>query len=125
MPGRPHILLYSPDIDLCASLLMYFKESYSITVTSQFHFITGILNSLKFDLLFLDHEPTVNMSDEIDYIHKTFPELKVIMTYVFKNGTHTLEEGIKDKVNAIFYKPFDLQEVSKRIDNLLKKAVEN
>ena len=46
-------------------------------------------------------------------------DIPLILTYVFNNRIKESENRIKNFVNEIFYKPFDLNEITARIPALI------
>jgi len=110
------ILIFSPDSSLCASLMMYFNDKYNVTATTKFDDIPGIIKSTKFNLVILDSQPDKKTSDLIKAISSKHPDLPIIITYVFSSKYAEIENGLKNHVAAVFYKPIDLADVSERID---------
>ncbi|HPI38342.1 MAG TPA: hypothetical protein PK397_10390 [Ignavibacteriaceae bacterium] len=110
------ILIFSPDSSLCASLMMYFNDKYNVTATTKFDDIIGIIKSTKFDLIIMDSEPDKKTAGLIDGVAEKYPDLPIILTYVYTSKYAEIENGLKEHVAAVFYKPIDLADVSERID---------
>lgn len=117
------ILFFSPDLNLCASLLMFFNEKYSVTTTTDLNTLEHILNNLSFDLLVIDAEPTEHVAAICKKINAENKGLPVILTYVYTIKYKEREADLRPFVEAIFYKPIDLFEVSQKIDRLLYQFI--
>ena len=112
-------LFYSPDLNLCVSLLMFFNDKYSVTTTTDLDTLENIIRSSSFDLLVIDAEP----NDKIEKLCKKLKEsdlhIPIILTYVYTIKYRDKESLLKNFIDAIFYKPIDLFEVSQKIDRLM------
>jgi len=71
------------------------------------------------DLVIMDTEPDSNLLIKCEQFKKCKSEIPLILTYVFNNRVKEPEGKIKKFVNEIFYKPFDLNEISAKIPALL------
>lgn len=118
------ILFYSPDLNLCASLLMFFNEKYLVTTTTDFTTFEGILASTSFDLLVIDSEPTDSLVELCNKLQQSNLHAPIILTYVFTIKFSDKEALLKNTTDAIFYKPIDLFEVSQKIDRLMLQHAE-
>jgi DNA-binding response OmpR family regulator len=118
------ILFYSPDLNLCASLLMFFNEKYAVTTTTDLSVLENIFNSTHFDLLVIDSEPTDAIIDLCKTVQEKHPNTSVISTYVYTNKFCDKESVLKNFVDIIFYKPIDLFEVSQKIDRMMFQTAE-
>jgi hypothetical protein len=70
----------------------------------------------------MDTEPDVDLLTKCEKFKKCKSEVPLILTYVFNNRVKESEIKIKKFVNEIFYKPFDLNEISSKIPSLLIDA---
>lgn len=113
-----NIAFYSTDFNMCVSLLMYLQNRYNITATTDLSVLKNIVHTSDFDLIILDTEPSVKIEDFCKEI-KTEINIPVILTYVYKNQLKDLDFTIRKYVNSIFYKPFDLNEVSMKLSALV------
>ncbi len=113
------ILFFSPDLNLCASLLMYFGDKYSVTTTTNIDLIEPILEKLAFDLLVIDGEPDDQVVELCKKMQVQRPHFRVILTYVYTTKFKDREAAIKNYIEAVFYKPIDLYEVAQKIERLM------
>lgn len=114
-----NILFFSPDLNLCTSLLMFFNDKYAVTTTTDFTSLNSIVKSTSFDLIIIDSEPDIKIENLCKQISDSPNPVPIILTYVYTSKLKQIEEKIKKYVTAIFYKPFDIFEVSKKIESIL------
>ena len=103
---------------MCVSLLMYLQNRYNITATTDLDVLKNVIHTSEFDLVILDTEPSVKIEDFCKEI-KNEIKIRVILTYVYKNQLKDFDFKIRKYVNTIFYKPFDLNEVSMKLSALV------
>lgn len=117
-----NIVIYSPDFSLCYSLLMYLQTQYKVVATTDMEVVSSLVCSGSADLVIMDTEPDVDLLSKCEQFKKCKSEVPLILTYVFNNRIKESEVKIKKFVNEIFYKPFDLNEISSKIPALLPTA---
>lgn len=117
-----NILFYSPDLNLLSNLMMYFNDRYSVTTTTNLSTLSRIVSSKEFDLLILDAEPTEKVERICEEIKTSENPVPVILTYVFTSQLKNMDHRIRRVIDAIFYKPIDLKEVTDKISNMLAPA---
>jgi len=114
-----NIVIYSPDFSLCYSLLMYLQTQYKVVATTDIEVVQSLICSRSADLVILDTEPNADIQKKCQKFKECRSEVPLILTYVFNNRIKESEGLIKKFVNEIFYKPFDLNEISSRIPFLI------
>jgi DNA-binding response OmpR family regulator len=97
---------------------MYLQNRYNITATTDLEVLKNVIHTSEFDLVILDTEPSVKIEDFCKKI-KCEIKIPVILTYVYKNQLKDFDFNIRKYVNTIFYKPFDLNEVSMKLSALV------
>jgi len=117
-----NIVIYSPDFSLCYSLLMYLQTQYKVVATTDMEVVSSLICSGSADLVIMDTEPDANVIVKCEQFKKCKSEVPLILTYVFNDRVKESEGKIKKFINEIFYKPFDLNEISLRIPSLLTGA---
>jgi DNA-binding response OmpR family regulator len=113
-----NIIFYSPDFSMCYSLLMYLQDRYKVTTTTDLDVLKAVVNTSAFDLIIMDSEP----SPEVELFCKEVKEATntpVILTYVYKRQIESFDSKIRPYVSSVFYKPFDLNEVSMKLSALM------
>lgn len=117
-----NIVIYSPDFSLCYSLLMYLQTQYKVVATTDLDVVSSLVCSDSADLVIMDTEPTAEVQIKCEQFKKCRADVPLILTYVYNNKVRESENRIKKFVNEIFYKPFDLNEISLKIPSLLLTA---
>jgi DNA-binding response OmpR family regulator len=117
--GKKTILIYSPDLNFCFSLSMLFQDRYNVVTTTSAAMLETFVTSYAPSLLILDASPTEKMLERLRAVKHVSATLPIIMLYVFSPKESSLEKDVRSEVDAVFYKPFDLSAVSKRISELL------
>ncbi|UCH65688.1 MAG: hypothetical protein JSW63_00710 [Ignavibacterium sp.] len=120
-----NILFYSPDFNLCYSLLVYLQDKYNVTVSTDFHLLKSLTKSNNFDLLIIDSEPDSKIEQLCTELDECSSRLKVILTYVYDKKMNAAEKRIRKYISTILYKPFDLTEISKSFPDILKQSETN
>ena len=101
---------------MCYSILMYLQDKYKISVTNDIELLKSLVESA--DILMLDIEPSGRVEELFREIKSIAPGITIILTYVYKPQGKELETAIRNYVDLIFYKPFDLNEVSAKLSML-------
>lgn len=117
-----NVVIYSPDFSLCYSFLMYLQTQYKVVATTDLDVVSSLISSNSADLVIMDTEPTAEVQIKCEQFKKCRADVPLILTYVFNNKVKESENRIKRFVNEIFYKPFDLNEISLKIPSLLPTA---
>lgn len=114
-----NVVFYSPDFNMCYSFLMYLQDIYNVTTTTDLQVLDVLVSKSEVDLAIIDAEPSPKIEalcKNINYIKEGLP---VILTYVFKDQIKEYESNIRNYVSSIFYKPFDLNEISIKLSTLM------
>lgn len=113
-----NVIFYSPDFSMCYSLLMYLQDNYRVTTTTDIDVLNEIIDNAVFDLVILDAEPSKKVVEFCKKVNDINSKTPLVLTYVFNNRAKDLESNIRQYVKTIFYKPFDLSEVSIKLSSL-------
>jgi DNA-binding response OmpR family regulator len=113
-----NIIFYSPDFSMCYSLLIFLQDRYKVTTTTDLNVLRSVVNSSPFDLIIMDSEPSPEIEELCKEI-KTTANTPVILTYVYKRQIEKFDNEIRPYVSSVFYKPFDLNEVSVKLSTLM------
>ncbi len=100
------------------SLLMFLQNIYSVTTTTSLDVLKSITLNSKFDLIILDTEPSAEIEAYLKEVKAKF-QTPFVLTYVYKDKFKQFENEIRKYVNSIFYKPYDLNEVSSTLSTLV------
>lgn len=117
--GRKTILIVSPDQNFCLSLSMLFGDRYRVLTASGLSVLQEGVEGRGIDLILVDEEPSRRMVDRIDAFRHLNPSLPIIILYVYSPKDVDLDSDLRKAVDSVFYKPFEIVTVSKRVDDLL------
>ena len=98
---------------------MFLQNHYKVVATTSLDAVTAMIRNSSADLVILDSEPNETIESLITEVKNISCETPIILTYVYNSKLSKVENKIKPSVKEIFYKPFDLNEISSRIPNLL------
>ncbi len=110
-----NVLLYSTDFSMCLSLLMYLQNNFNITTTTDLSVLGNLAKMQGFDIIIMDAEPNKKIEIFCENLRANNAEIPLIFTYVYHNNTKDFDVSIRKFANSIFYKPFDINEVSKKV----------
>lgn len=113
------VLFYSPDFSLCYSLLIYLQDKYNVTSSTDFNVLHSLAKNNDFDLFIIDSEPNLKLENLCSAIKQSSPNLKIVLTYVYSKKTSAAEKRIKSYISTVFYKPFDLTDITKTIPAII------
>lgn len=114
-----NVVFYSPDFNMCYSFLMYLQDIYNVTTTTDLKVLEILVSKSDIDLVIIDDEPSKKIEALCKNIRFSNAALPVILTYVFKDQIKEVEADIRQYVSSIFYKPFDLNEISMKLSALM------
>ena len=119
-PGeKKTILIYSPDLNFCFSLSTLFQDRYNVITTTNPGMLQTSVRHYPADLLIEDAPPSDAILQQLDGLRRFSKNLPIIMLYVYDPKGIQWEPRIRDCVDSVFYKPFDIALLSRRIDELL------
>lgn len=113
------ILIYSPDLNFCFSLSMLFQNKFNVITTTNPSTLESFAMHYSANLLIVDASPSAKMREQLHSLRELNQDLPVIMLYVYSAKEALLDADVRQEVDSVFYKPFDLTAVSKRINDLL------
>jgi DNA-binding response OmpR family regulator len=118
-PKKKSILIYSPDVIFCFSLSALFQNRYNVSTTTIMSMVETFVANCSADLVIIDAVPSARMIERIESMREGGKHIPIIMLYVYSGKDVQLDEKVRKHVDAIFYKPFEIDVVSKRIEELL------
>ncbi len=116
------ILLYSPDLNFCFSLSMLFQDRYNVITTTNLGMLDKLVCDYSANLVLVDAVPSDKLIQRLGTLRVLNKDLPILLLYVYNSREVTLDKAIRAHVDSIFYKPFDIAAVSKRIEELLSGA---
>jgi DNA-binding NtrC family response regulator len=115
------ILIYSPDLNFCFSLSMLFQDKYNVITTTTSSMLENLVSHYAASLLIVDAAPTEKLIHLLHHTKELNRRLAIIMLYVYSPKESQFDQAARNEVDSVFYKPFDLAAMSRRIDELLPR----
>lgn len=106
-------------MDFCMSLTMLFQNEYNIITTTDMTLLSTIVKTIKPSLLIADTQPTDALIQRLDEIRHELPGLPIILFCVSSQVNKYYTEKVCKSVDAYFFKPVDINELSCKIKNLV------
>ena len=113
------ILIYSPDLNFCFRLSTLFQDRYNVITTTNSSMLETFVAHYAASLVIVDAPPTEKLVEMLHRVKNLNKHLPIILLYVFSPKEASLDNIVRAEVDAVFYKPFDLSAMSKRISELL------
>lgn len=98
---------------------MFLQNHYKVVATTSLDAVSAMIRNSSADLVILDSEPNETIERLLIEVKNINCETPIVLTYVYNSKLSVVENKIKPNIKEIFYKPFDLNEISTRIPNLL------
>ena len=116
---KKSILIYSPDLNFCFSLSMLFQDRYIVSTTTNLAMLETFAANSAADLVVIDAVPSAQILERLDSLRETRQCLRILMLYVYNAKDTEFDQRVRNHVDTVFYKPFDVNTVSQRIEELL------
>jgi DNA-binding response OmpR family regulator len=113
------VVLYSPDLNFCFSLSLLFQDRYDVITTTNLGMLEEFVERHAADLVLMDAVPSEGTLERIERLKRIRCGLPIIMVYVYSSRDFGLDRAVREKIDSVFYKPFEVDTVSSRIDCLL------
>ncbi len=117
--NKKTILIYSADLNFCFSLSMLFQDRYNVITTTNLGMLATFGANYSADLVIVDAVPSERVIERLRDLKDLKQKLPVIMLYVYNSRDMRFDTIVRDRVDSVFYKPFDISAVSQRIEELL------
>jgi DNA-binding NtrC family response regulator len=113
------ILVYSADLNFCFSISMVLQNRYNVITTTNCEQMVRFAEDYSAHLAIVDSSPSDSLLECLRGVKKHNSSLPIILLYVYSAKDSALDNKMRSEVDAVFYKPFDLSAMSKRIAELL------
>jgi len=117
--NKKTVLIYSPDLNFCFSLSILFQDRYNVVTTTNLGMLERFVGSYSADLLIIDAGPSEKLIEHLKNLRGSNNQLPIIMLYVYNSKDAKLDRVIRERVDSVFYKPFEIGSVSQRVSELL------
>jgi DNA-binding NtrC family response regulator len=113
------ILIYSPDLNFCFSLSTVFQDRYEVVTTTDPDFLDSFTTHYATDLVVVDADPSNRMITRFQAMKKRNENIPILVLYVYGPKGVEMDRAIRQHVDAVLYKPFDVDAITERIHQLL------
>jgi DNA-binding response OmpR family regulator len=114
------IVMYSPDVDLCMSLTLYFQDKYVIVTTTDGNTLPGLVETYRPSLVIADALPTSWILQLFDTWKQTHPGIRVMLFRVWRYDDRKREAAIHKSIDYVVYKPIDIDFVAHIVSGLFE-----
>jgi|WetSurMetagenome_2_1015567.scaffolds.fasta_scaffold130295_2 response regulator RpfG family c-di-GMP phosphodiesterase len=118
---RKTLLMFSPDTNLCMSFAMLYQDTYSVVTTTDIGALESLACQNAADVLVVDGEPSPELLAALEHMKRARKDLPIILLYVFDPRSGAMDQLLRSYVDTVFYKPFEIQSVSRRIDEIVHR----
>ncbi|MFN0157139.1 MAG: hypothetical protein ACKVRP_03595 [Bacteroidota bacterium] len=116
------IIMYSPDVDLCMSLTLYFQEKYIIITTTDGNTLPALVEMYHPLLVIVDALPTSWILDLFDGWKKVNPAMSIMLFRVWRYEDRKREATIHQSIDYVAYKPIDIAYVARIVNTLAETS---
>ena len=115
------VLLYSPDIDFCASFRFLFQDRYNVVTITDPKMLLGTVHELNPALVIVDSAITELMRHRFEIMKCENPHIRIMLLYAVHFNDNRIREDIRHSVDAAFSKPIDLSELTASMGALMSQ----
>jgi DNA-binding NtrC family response regulator len=116
------VAIFSLDADFCKNLTLLFRSRYQVSSANSVDELIQCLIDEKINLLLID---STKLDKDfllfIKKVKKSYPNILIVLLYVFKYSEGEIEKQFRQYVDVIMYKPVDATQMMSAIDGLLMK----
>ena len=113
------ILIYSQDLNFCFSLSTVFQDRYNVITTTDPDFLDSFTTHYTADLIVVDSDPSKKMISRFQAMKQRNENIPILVLYVYSPKGVEMDRAIRQHVDAVLYKPFDVDAITERIQQLL------
>ena len=117
--GKKTILIYSRDLNFSFSFSAVFQDRFNVITTTNPGMLESFVAHYSADLVIVDADPSESMIEQIGNLKGLNKDLPIFALYVYSQRERELDRSIRGQVDSVFYKPFEINVISKRIEELL------
>jgi DNA-binding NtrC family response regulator len=114
------IVMYSPDVDLCMSLTLYFQDKYVVVTTTDGNTLPTLVETYHPSLVIADALPTSWILRLFDTWKEGHPEMRVMLFRVWRYEDRQREAAIHKSIDFVLYKPIDIDFVAHIVNGLFE-----
>lgn len=114
------IVMYSPDVDLCMSLTLYFQNRYTIVTTMDGNMLPSLVDAHHPVLVIADALPTTWILHLFDMWKQQYRNMRVMLFRVWRYDDRRREAEIHRSIDYVVYKPIDIDFVARIVNGLFE-----
>ena len=119
--SRKRVLVSSPDSDLARFLLLNLEDEFQIVREHQLEHFEQAVKEILPDLILIDlFTFPADILKQLDIVRRMASSVPVIALRAYMSLASELNKSIDDIVDAVFYKPADVELITQAIKDLLK-----
>jgi len=119
--ARKRVLVFSPDADLARYLVVSLENELTIERCTDLEYFVKSIEGSRPDLVLLDLSAfSSDVEHQIDALKRLDPTTPVIVLRAYVTLPKAVSDAIVGLADIVFYKPVDVDMVSKSIEDLLK-----
>ena len=118
-PARRTVLIYSPDLNFSFSLSLALQDRYRVVTSSNTAMLESLVCTSSADIVIVDAFPSSEVAHLIDALKGLRAGVPVILTYVYDARNVALDRSIREHVEAVLYKPFEVDSMLSEVKQLL------
>jgi DNA-binding NtrC family response regulator len=122
--SEPHknILVVDPDVEFSNNVRLFLEDNYRVISRQELEYIDYTISLNQIDLLLIEAEfagqEVLRLITELKKNHK---DLKIIIMYTCFTADRVTEKNLVKDSDDIITKPFDVDLLKEKVDNLLLK----
>jgi len=116
---RRTVLIYSPDLKFSFSLSLALQERYRVVTTSNTAMLESLVCTSSADIVIVDAIPSGELACLIDALKALRAGIPVLLTYVYDARNVIHDRSIRQHVQAVLYKPFEVDSILSEVELLL------
>jgi DNA-binding NtrC family response regulator len=118
---RKRVLVFSPDADLARYLVVSLENDLTIERCTDLEYFVKSLESARPDIVLLDLSAfPSDVEQQIDALKRLDPTTPVIVLRAYVSLPKAVSDAIVGLADIVFYKPVEVDMVSKAIEDLLR-----
>ena len=117
-----YICIHTKDQDLAESFKIFFEGKYHIQFISERNELEDYIRNPECKCQVMIYDAVNPTGEDVKFLNEfksAFPEIKILICYVYFEERRFSEDLLASTVDDIVYKPFDFGEVDRRLQQLL------
>ena len=118
---RKRVLVFSPDVDLASTLVGWLENRLTVDRSTTLTDLVRRVREERPDLLLVDLSAfSSDVEEQLAAVRSLDGSIPLIVLRAYVSLPKTLSDAIVEAADLVFYKPIDVDIVSKSIEDLLR-----